>query len=144
METQANVRRIIESPGGGAHHVLPAWSPDCSRLTLTSNRAGDNAIYTVAIDGSGLTQLTDNPTGDSGSDWSPDGSKIAFMSTRDGIGDIYTMGADGSGLTRLTTDPGCDADPEWSPDGSQLTFWSDRGGSMDSTPCALMGPTSNG
>ena len=53
-------------------------------------------------DGSGLRNLTRNPTLDSSPAWSPDGRKIAFVSRRDGRYGIYVMNADGSGQRRLT------------------------------------------
>jgi len=53
-------------------------------------------------DGSGLTNLTNNPAGDGQPVWSPDGSKILFVSDRDGNDEIYVMKADGSDPTNLT------------------------------------------
>jgi TolB protein len=66
-------------------------------------------------DGSGQTNLTDNPAGDVDPAWSPDGSRIAFHSDREGNFEVYVMNADGSGQTRLTDSPGADSAPAWSP-----------------------------
>jgi Tol biopolymer transport system component len=43
------------------------------------------------VDGSGLTQLTDNLAWDMFPAWSPDGKKIAFDSDRMGNFDIWVM-----------------------------------------------------
>jgi dipeptidyl aminopeptidase/acylaminoacyl peptidase len=72
------------------------------RIAFQSNRDGNNEIYIMNGDGSGLTNLTNNPADDSVPAWSPDGKKIAFSSNRDGNIEIYLMNADGSSPTRLT------------------------------------------
>ena len=54
-------------------------------------------------DGSGQTNLTNNPTTDVRPAWSPDGGRIAFGSFgRGGDWEIVVMNADGSGQTNLT------------------------------------------
>jgi Tol biopolymer transport system component len=82
-------------------------------------------IYSVNPDGSGLTQLTNDPFDTADPAWSPDGEKIAFASWRNGSdADIYVMNADGSDQTRLNTNTGDrnDRHPAWSPDGRKIAF----------------------
>jgi hypothetical protein len=88
-------------------------------------------IYVMAADGSGVTNLTNNPGDDYGPVWSPDGTRIAFGSDRDGNSKIYVMAADGSGVTNLTNNPGGDYNVVWSPDGTRLAFQSDRDGNAE-------------
>ncbi len=102
-----------------------------SQIAFASDRDGDWEIYLMNADGSGVTQLTDNPAVDGNPAWSPDGTRIAFTSDRDGNSEIYVMNADGSGVTQVTNDPAWDSDAAWSPDGSRLAFASDRGSSFD-------------
>ena len=45
-------------------------------------------------DGSGQTNLTNNPADDSKPAWSPDGKIITFASDRDGNFEIYVMNVD--------------------------------------------------
>lgn len=81
-------------------------------------------IYLIQPDGSGLTQLTDDPAEDYEPRWSPGYEFIAFVSDRDGVsgGQIYVMNPDGSDQRRLTTSEFTDDYPNWSPDGSTLIF----------------------
>jgi Tol biopolymer transport system component len=111
-----------------SHH---AWSPDGSRIAFVSYRDGNGEIYVMNADGSGQTNLTNNPWDDQDPTWSPDGSKIAFDSRLDDKMDIYLMNADGTGQTNLTNSPGLDLDPHWSPDGSKIAFVSDRDGNNE-------------
>jgi Tol biopolymer transport system component len=87
------------------------------RIAFTSNASGNNEVYTINPDGSGIVDVTNDPSDDGRPDYSPDGSKIAFRSNRAGNQEIYSMNADGSGVARLTFDPAYDVQPVWSPDG---------------------------
>jgi hypothetical protein len=98
---------------------------------FTSNRDGNEEIYSMNADGSGQTRLTTNPARDYGPYWSPDGGKIVFQSERDGNSEIYVMNADGTGQQRLTTNPAVDSSPAWSPDGSKIAFHSNRNGNFE-------------
>lgn len=92
----------IESP--------PDFTADGKHITFSSDRDGDNEIFTMnALDGSGETQLTFNTGGISGNDFdaSPtrDGlNRIVFTSRRDPEAnrEIFVMNFDGSGVTQLT------------------------------------------
>jgi TolB protein len=112
-----------------AHAAFPGNN---GLIAFASGRSGNVDIYTVNPNGTGLTNVTNNPATDISPAWSPDGKKIAFVSTRDGAppgpcddgacGAIYVMNADGSGATALSP-PGWNAShPAWSPDGSQIVF----------------------
>jgi Tol biopolymer transport system component len=104
-------------PGGGG------------RIAFASTRDGNDNIYVMNPDGSGLVRLTHSPdTTEWDPAWSPDGRQIAFSSDMDGdFLEIYLMNADGSGVARLTHSPGQDTDPSWSPDGQRIAFLSQRG-----------------
>jgi Tol biopolymer transport system component len=95
---------------------------------LGTNPEGDFEIYTMAIDGSNVQQITSNAVLDSGPKWSPDCSTISFNSTDAGGSlDVFRVGTDGSDLTNLTNAPGTfDAFSAFSPDGSRIVFTSSR------------------
>ena len=105
----------------GYESAFLEWSPDGKHLAFDSFRDRNFDIYVVDINGSHSTNLTNNPTNDSGARWSPDGQHIAFESNRSGIFKVYIMDADGSNLTDLGLSIGGDS-PAWSPDGSSIAF----------------------
>jgi TolB protein len=90
-----------------------------------SERDGNQEVYVMNADGSGVTRLTDDPGVDGNPTWSPDGNRVAFATTRYAGGedyDIAVMNPDGSGVQRLTTDTGIDVRPIWSPDGQEIMY----------------------
>ena len=104
------------------------------QIVFASTKGTDGAtenfnIFAMNADGTGETQLTDNPAHDWMPSWSPDGTKIVFASERDEAAhdnEIYVMNADGTGQTRLTNNDGEDFSPSWSPDGTKIVFSSDK------------------
>ena len=138
--------RRVTTPPAGTTDTEPRFSPDGSLLLFTRFRGGhyfesgrvrgdQSAIFTVRVDGTGLTRVTSwgHKTGQG--DWSPDGTLIAFETAccRLGAGGIYTVRADGSGLTAVVNGHGVTGigndtaiqvdgyyDPVWSPDGTRL------------------------
>ena len=58
MPTAAVVQRVTDHP---ADDTAPAWSPDGTRLAFQTNRDGNWEIYSIAVDGTGLTNLTRSP-----------------------------------------------------------------------------------
>jgi Ca2+-binding RTX toxin-like protein len=131
------------------------WSPDGTRIAFErpgcDEKGGQNCVFTIAPDGSQMTNLTPEevpaacpdvnpgvgPRGNSSNpSWSPDGTKIAYTGTayhcQGGTmagGDIWVMNADGSGKTDLTAESPSntyDEQPSWSPDGASIAFQSDR------------------
>ena len=113
----------------------PSWSPDGAKIAYSAAQSQSNPrqdlwnwdIYSMGIDGSGQTKLTDFDGVDLQPSWSPDGTKIAFISgicTGDNPSiEIYVMDANGANQTKITNDPACCAfAPKWSPDGTKIVF----------------------
>lgn len=99
-------------------------------IAFTTNRDGNQEIYRVKPDGSGLTNLTRNPA----NDYSPTGAAgglLVFVTDRDGNPEIYAMTADGDSLTNLTNSFSQDLDPAFDPTGKWITFSSDRDGNLE-------------
>jgi Tol biopolymer transport system component len=108
---------IVSCPGSAA-----------GQLAFTTDRDGNDEIYLVNADGTGLQRLTSHPAVDLQPTWSPDGSRLAFASDRGGNSDIFVMDASGASILNLTKSPGDDFLPAWSPDGSKIAFVRDEGG----------------
>lgn len=89
--------------------VFPAWSPDGSKITFSSDRAeaGNLDVYVMNADGSGLMRLTNAPGEDRGTSWTSDGQTIVFHSARlrdaTHTFDVFTMNADGTNQTKIFT-----------------------------------------
>ncbi len=92
------------------------------KIVFASTINGNEDIYSMNLDGSGLTQLTDQ----SGRDWypaiSPDGKKIAYTIEVDGTWQIAIMNWDGTDKVQLTTNRSRSGYPAWSFDGSFIFF----------------------
>ncbi len=116
---------VTEVDFGGSHRqdFGMDWSPDGEKLAFPSN--GD--IWTINIDGTCLTNLTNSVHEDGEPSFSPDGSTIAFSTDRfnNGMPDIHLMNSDGSALRPFTTYGGANliyVNPKWSPNGNQIAF----------------------
>jgi Tol biopolymer transport system component len=105
-------RRLTEAPTGS--HLQPRWSPDGRRVVFTNDRDGDEELYVINADGSGMKAITDNGLNDWDPGWSPDGRKLVFART---VGnrqpEIFIANADGSGERRLTNWRRYDSEPDW-------------------------------
>jgi Tol biopolymer transport system component len=85
------------------------------------NPQGDDEIFTINPDGTGLQQITKNDTDEDSPAVSPDGTQIVF----EGLGlqgnnkGIWRMNFDGSGRRRI----GYGSEPDWSPNGRWITYY---------------------
>ena len=110
-----------------------SWSPDGERIAfvgvgkpLPTGYKG-TGIYTVGVDGSGLTRISDAASGPA---WSPDGQRIAVVvPSEENEAALYTFAADGSDpviVTRFLPEPWVYpvkpwlGELSWSPDGTQI------------------------
>ena len=126
---------ITASNGSDSRYLAngwePAWSPDGTKIAFTAGVGPNNTeVFTINVDGSGLTQLTDTPSpvNEESPDWSPGGSQIVYSRIAcdtcggNAEGGIWVVDADGTGEHQLTTPGEADRHPSWSPDGSKIAF----------------------
>ncbi len=85
---------------------------------------GNAELFLMNADGSGKTQLTNEPGRPYGPAFSPDSTKIAFYNhLSNQTWSLYMMNSDGTNIQRLTSAPNMlDWSPDWSPDGTKLVF----------------------
>lgn len=118
-------------------------------IAFVSDRDGNNELYLLQADGTGLTRLTEDEALDGDPAWSADGRQLLFRSRRDGSSDIFLMDMRSGVLTNLARDPDTSLDDEfhpiWHPEAQQLALYTDRyaGASCSAHQLALL-PLSGG
>ncbi len=80
----------------------PDVSLDGRFLALRSIQGAGRYLWIVAVDGSGLRAVTNDPPRDRGPRWAADGS-LLFYSARTGSFHVWTIQPDGSGARQLTS-----------------------------------------
>src|SRR5205809_8140657 len=86
----------------GSDSTGPSAAPPLGTIAFVSARDGNQEIYVMNADGSGVSRLTNTPAPDIGPAWSPDGRRIGFASDGDasqGVIAFSEMGRDGTGGT---------------------------------------------
>ncbi|HAC56075.1 TPA: hypothetical protein DCF80_01105 [Candidatus Saccharibacteria bacterium] len=133
--------------------ILPAWSPDGTKLAFTSKRDGDYEIFVGDYNSatrslSNLVQLTKNTTPDRFPTWTPDGKTMIIMSQRANNGnfELYkldlTAANPDSTAERLTFTAGIeDCCSSVSPDGTRFVFASLASGDFELYTMSLTDPT---
>lgn len=74
----SRLRALTANTGDGTGATAASWSPDGQRIAFSSDADGDEDIYVIRLDGTGLRKITHNSADDSSPTWSPDGRRIAF------------------------------------------------------------------
>ena len=121
-QAHAETERLINT-----RDMYPGVSPDGQRVVFQSNRTGNNQIFIMNTDGSGIQQLGNFPNGAETPTFSPDGQQIVFdVYVAENNNDVFVMNTDASGLKQLTDSPGYDGHPHWSFDGERIVFNTDR------------------
>jgi TolB protein len=133
-DTAAGGLRILNVADGTVRTLttgydnFPSWSPKGDRIVFSRFANDEFHIYSVAPDGSQLTQLTHAAGDDSHPAWSADGEYILFSSSRFGFkdeavhsdipqpyGELFIMKADGSEQQALTDNRWEEGTPAWQP-----------------------------
>jgi len=116
-------KQLTSNPGNKS---FPNWSPDGTKI-IFSAETGDSEnkidLYTINVDGSGLSNIIAIPGNETESAWSPDGQWIVFTTDNraDGIKQIMVVKPDGTDLRRLSSDKQ-EFSPEWSPKMDRLVY----------------------
>jgi TolB protein len=108
------------------------YSPTGKKITYTSYEGfndgsptgpqKDAEIYTINLDGSAKTNVTNNNRGDEASSYSPDGKRIAYTHWDGHDLEIYTINTNGTGTFQVTDNRTNEFTPSYSPDGKRILF----------------------
>jgi Tol biopolymer transport system component len=128
ITSNATPNKVL-NPGTGSPNLLLYKAN--GKIAFVSYRDGNPEIYSMNVDGTNQTRLTNSTGYDSNPVWSPDGSKIAFESNRNGNIEIFVMNSNGTNPTNLTNDALSDYAPSWSPDGTKIAFVRETYGYLD-------------
>ncbi len=137
---------------------VPSWSPEGDKVAVSCARDGDGnvvvvkdveksgekldgwsrsgegslsdqmEVYLIGIDGSSLTRLTFNNSGEWLPQWHPSMPLLIVESNRDGNSEIYLLSTTNTDSWRLTDNETSDQSPVWSRDGGFAAFLSDASG----------------
>lgn len=126
------VRGITSGPG---FDFDPRWSAEGNDIAfLRDVGAGDNDLYVVHANGTGVRQLTNTPTvAEFGPAWAPDNSEILFFAGSGGPTHLYAISPDGGSPTQLSTTPKARLDETFDDGLIDLSLWhviSDPGGTI--------------
>jgi Tol biopolymer transport system component/DNA-binding winged helix-turn-helix (wHTH) protein len=141
----------IPSQGGEPHQITHdgkaisgiAWSSDGQSIVFSSDRAGQEALYTVSLNGGGPQRMpvgTENATQPV---VSRNGKYLAFVqgSAIFGILRVFPVSTQSRGVEEplIVSSTAGDSAPSISPDGSQFAFQSLRSGTQQIWVCSING-----
>ena len=132
MTGQANIEALAFDPdkesvgarrrvtnGSETSTTSASVSRDGQWLAFNKILNGQEDLWVVKTDGTGLRQVTNDAAHDRRPEWSADGKRLLFYSDRVTRYQAWMIGVDGGGLTQLTELPELLIYPVWSPDGSR-------------------------
>lgn len=115
-------RKKITTVISGGVNTYPVPSPDGTKIAFRKMIDTNSEVFVANSDGSGLKNLTNNPSFDGWPAWSPDGKRIAFAGNRYGNYQVLVMNADGSDVRLVANTEGRATAPKWSPNGKMIYF----------------------
>jgi Tol biopolymer transport system component len=111
-------RRITASSD---RSTVPVVSPDGQWIVFSkAQQGGQEVLWVVRRDGTGLRQVTDGASRDRLASWMAGGTRLMFQSSRDGARfQVWTIAADGGTPIQVTDRPESLIFPLGSPDGTR-------------------------
>jgi TolB protein len=122
--------------------IMPAVSPDGTKIAFTSFARGNPAIFILSTDtGRRLPFYNQVASMNATPDFTPDGKQLLYASSASGRAQIYIANIDGSNLRRISNTQALEVEPKVNPKtGTDIAFVSGRSGpqqifrmSMDGT-----------
>lgn len=82
-----------------------SWNPETKVILFTSYAKGDEKIFQVNIDGTGLKQVINDSSRQWNPQWSPDGNSFVYVSQDSkNLDQLYIANANGTGTKQITFD----------------------------------------
>ena len=98
----------------------PSWSPDGKQIVFTSDRDGEDAIYVMIADGTGVRRISPPGLRALSPEWGRTG-QIVFWGQGPSSSGLFIVDPNGSGL-REVSNTGAGTQPSLSPDGTKIAF----------------------
>ena len=128
MDINSGAMTKVYTGSSAAAGSKPKFSPDGRKLVFHTGSANTGDIYTVNIDGTGLTKIVGWRDGQVDADFSPDGTKIVFSSISNPKGSrllnsenqLFVANANGTSPVQITAAGGAHRgafNPDWGPTG---------------------------
>lgn len=110
--------------------IMPAVSPDGTKIAFTSYAKGNPAIFIYSADtGNRLPFYNQVASMNATPDFTPDGQHLVYSSTASGWAQIYIANIDGGNLRRISSTRAIEVEPKVNPkNGSEMVFVSGRTG----------------
>jgi TolB protein len=129
---------VMDPDGSNQHQIshfnsisiMPAVSPDGTKVAFTSFARGNPAIFILSTDtGRRLPFYNQVASMNATPDFTPDGKQILYSSTASGWAQIYSANLDGSDLHRISNTRALEVEPKVNPKNpNELVFVSGRSG----------------
>jgi TolB protein len=135
-------RQVTDDTDGLLKRYLHGVSPDGTQLSFIGSQQTSAGVtfnvFTAAVTGGAVRQLTYSAKPHDGAEFSPDGAWLYFNSEREsdlaGHAQLFRMGVDGSGIQQLTFDDRVNWFPHLSPDGQWMLYLSYQPGTQNHPP----------
>lgn len=107
-------RALTRLTNDTADDVMPALSPDGSRIAFASNRSGNWDIYVMPVTGGAAVRITEDPADELHPSWSPTGEELVFCRQGETSGrwEMWTAQPAARGVARFI---GYGMFPKWCP-----------------------------
>ncbi len=135
--TGKTVERLVEgsqTPDFEELNILTpgiTWSPDGTKIAVSAERSGFDAIYVFDLESGDREVLNLNFDAIESVAWSNDGKYLAFVGQDSRQSDIYIYNFESQIVTNITNDIFSDSDPSWTNDDNSIYFVSDRGEKLE-------------
>ncbi len=108
-------RTVTQITTDPSDDLMPAISPDGTKIAFASNRNGNWDIFTMPVGGGAATQITFDVDEEVQPTWAPDGKRLAFSrkNGRSGAWEIWIVDTTTPGLRTFVCEGFL---PRWSPD----------------------------